>query len=92
MQVIWNRRSTYNEVSFNTAGSAATMLCSGQRLLRIKKSGPRTIYVFRFETFQHFPRFEYELNEIKGRISKKQYFDTYRKLLDGRLNNLLNVQ
>lgn len=89
MQVFWNRTDKYNEVSFNTAGSAATMLCSGRKLLRTKKVGSRTIYVFRFETFQHFPRFESELNDIKLGIPKKQYFDTYRQLLDGRQSNLL---
>jgi hypothetical protein len=89
MQVRWNRKQTYNEVSCDCANYAAVLLCSGQELISIEKKGQRTIYAFRFEMFQCFPRFESDFNAIRRRISLKQYFDVYRQLLNGDQNRLV---
>lgn len=92
MQVRWNRTNSYNEVSCNCAHHAAILLCLGHELLRIDKYGQKTIYFFRFETFQHFPRFNSDFNNIKLKIPNKKYFDTYRQLLDGNQYNFVNSE
>lgn len=92
MQVRWNRTNTHNEVSCYCAHHAAILLCLGHDLLRVEKRGERTIYFFRFEMFQHFPRFDSEFNDIKLRIPAKKYFDTYRQLLDGSQCNFINSE
>lgn len=92
MQVRWNRTDTYNEVSCNCAHHAAILLCLGHELLRIDKYGQKTIYFFRFETFQRFPRFDSDFNALKFRIPTKKYFDTYRQLLDGSQRNFINSE
>lgn len=91
MQVYWNRTSKYNEVSCNTAHCAAIMLCSGRKLLRTELAGSRTIYYFHYETFQRFPRYEADFAALKSNITLKDYFDTYRQLLDGRAGTLLEL-
>ena len=90
MQVDWNRTSTGNEVSCTSAGNAAVLLCNDKKLLRIEHKGQRTIYVFQYGTFQHFPRYKDEFKQIKRSIPTKQYFDTYRQLLDGNQHKLIN--